>query len=93
MANMLNSPLSLVENPSFIAFDLDPGCVNAARAMGFPVYFADASRPDVILEMVGVKSPKAVIVLYPDPDLAVSTVRSYRAMFEDVPIYAQSVDL
>eukprot|EP00873_Tetraselmis_striata_P045761 jgi/Tetstr1/466025/TSEL_010616.t1 len=45
LVNMLDSPMSLVSNPGYVAFDLDPSCVNAAQGMGFPVYYADATAP------------------------------------------------
>jgi hypothetical protein len=47
LVNMLESPMSLVKNPHFVAFDLDPACVSAAQGMGFHTYYADASRPEV----------------------------------------------
>lgn len=46
VANLLNSPLVLEDN-SVVAFDLDYACVKAARSMGFPVFYADATKPEV----------------------------------------------
>eukprot|EP00873_Tetraselmis_striata_P014019 jgi/Tetstr1/434283/TSEL_023390.t1 len=92
LVNMLDSPMSLVSNPGYVAFDLDPSCVNAAQGMGFPVYYADATRPEV-LHTIGVEHPKAVIVLYPEMERALFTVANYRRAFPDVPIFAHAADL
>jgi len=92
LANMLGSPLALGDNPSFVALELDAACVSAARSLGFPAYYADGTRTDV-LHLVGVENPRAVVVLYPDHEQAMLTVSNYRSAFPDVPIYAHTTDL
>jgi len=93
MANMLDSPLSLsMDNPGFVALELDTACVKAAQSMGFPTYFADTCRPEV-LKTIGIERPRAVAVLSYDHHRAITTVSCYRQAFPDVAIYAHANDL
>jgi uncharacterized UPF0146 family protein len=57
----------------FIAVDLDPHRINEARAAGLPVYFGDATRPE-ILEAVHVERARALVVAVDNPQVALRTV-------------------
>jgi hypothetical protein len=98
LANFLSSPLSSSEGSSqskgwpYVAFDLDPKRVKAARSLGFPVIYGDASRPQV-LTSAGIPKPKAIMVMYTGRQRAVQAVRSLSEIYKDVPIYARAQDL
>lgn len=98
LANFLSSPLSSSEGSSqskgwpYVAFDLDPKRVKAARSLGFPVIYGDASRPQV-LSSAGIPKPKAIMVMYTGRQRAVQAVRSLSEIYKDVPIYARAQDL
>jgi Kef-type K+ transport system membrane component KefB/voltage-gated potassium channel Kch len=85
VCNMLRARLSLSnrEEPAvvgYIAFDMDPRRVKAARKRGFAVMYGDASRPEVI-KASGVKRPGAVVVAYSQPERAVLAVKAAREAF------------
>ena len=97
VCNMLRARLSLSnrEEPAvvgYIAFDLDPRRVKAARKRGFAVMYGDASRPEVI-KASGVKRPGAVVVAYSQPERAVLAVKAAREAFgPDVFVLARARD-
>jgi Kef-type K+ transport system membrane component KefB/voltage-gated potassium channel Kch len=85
VCNMLRARLSLSnrEEPAvvgYIAFDMDPRRVKAARKRGFAVMYGDASRPEVI-KASGVRRPGAVVVAYSQPERAVLAVKAAREAF------------
>jgi len=75
----------------FIAVDLNPHRIIEARAAGLPVYFGDASRPE-ILEAVHVERARALVVAVNDPQLALRTVAMVRYIFPQLKIYARAHD-
>lgn len=75
----------------FIAVDLDPHRIIEARAAGLPVYFGDATRPE-ILEAVHVERARAMVVAVDDPQVALRTVAIVRYIFPDLKIYARAHD-
>ncbi|KAK9134180.1 hypothetical protein Syun_013510 [Stephania yunnanensis] len=97
LANFLSTPLvvgtdsGLVGWP-YVAFDLNPGVVKAARKMGFPIMYGDGSRP-AVLQSAGVSSPKAVMVMYTGKQRTVEAVQRLRLAFPGIPIYARARDL
>eukprot|EP00898_Chlorokybus_atmophyticus_P007421 jgi/Chlat1/7680/Chrsp64S07175 len=96
LANFLSSPLVAKGGDAsalpYVAFDLQTRRVQAARRLGFPVYYGDGSRADV-LRTVGIKRPKAIMVIYTSRRRAVDAVENLRASFPSVPIYARAGDL
>ncbi|XP_068656240.1 K(+) efflux antiporter 3, chloroplastic-like isoform X2 [Aristolochia californica] len=97
LANFLSTPLAsgldgdFVGWP-FVAFDLDPAVVKAARKLGFPVIYGDGSRP-AVLQSAGISSPKAVMVMYMNKQRTTETVQRIRLAFPAIPIYARAQDL
>ena len=62
VASMLVAPEVTAQiETSWVAFDLDPVRVKAARSRQYPVFYGDASQPGV-LEAAGVASPRAFVV-------------------------------
>ncbi|KAF9616396.1 hypothetical protein IFM89_029650 [Coptis chinensis] len=97
LANFLSSPLaSGVDGDSggwpFVAFDLDPKVVKAARKTGFPILYGDGSRP-AVLQTAGISSPKAVMVMYTGKQQTTESVQRLRLAFPAIPIYARAQDL
>lgn len=97
LANFLSTPLaSGLGGDSagwrFVAFDLDPSQVKAARKAGFPVLYGDGSRP-AVLQTAGIAMPKAVMVMYTARDKAVEAVERLRLTYPGIPIYARAEDL
>lgn len=74
-----------------IAADMDPDRVAQARQRGLPVYFGDASRPE-ILEALGVERARAVIVAVDNPKAALQTVALLHYLFPALRIYARAHD-
>ncbi len=75
----------------YMAFDLDPACIRAARKAGFSVLFGDGSRESV-LKAAGVKAPRAFAVSLPNREAAVAAVRSVRLAFPAAPVFASAQD-
>ncbi|KAL3139834.1 hypothetical protein ABBQ38_004132 [Trebouxia sp. C0009 RCD-2024] len=95
VVNMLESPLSQTLERGqvpYVAFDLQPARIKAARAAGFNVLYGDASRATV-LEAAGISQPRALAVVYTARARLVSTVHSLREHFPTVPIYVRALDL
>ena len=80
------------KRPPYVAFDLNPSRVRAARAAGFNVTYGDGSRGSV-LEAAGAKQPSAIVIAYTARARAVSATRSLREAFgPGVPIFARALD-
>ncbi|CAM6096927.1 unnamed protein product [Calypogeia fissa] len=97
LANFLSTPLASGNGGdaagwSYVAFDLDPAQVKAARTLGFPVLYGDGSRP-IVLQTAGISTPKAVMVMYTGRQKSVHAVERLRSAFPNIPIYARSQDL
>jgi len=75
----------------FIALDLDPHRIIEARAAGLPVYFGDATRPE-ILEAVHIERARALVVAVDNPQVALRTVAMVRYIFPELKIYARAHD-
>jgi CPA2 family monovalent cation:H+ antiporter-2 len=61
----------------FIALDLDPARIRAARQTGDPVIYGDSADEDM-LEQAGLKNASAVVVSFSAPAIAIGIVRSIR---------------
>eukprot|EP00850_Spirogloea_muscicola_P011015 SM000067S20292 [mRNA] locus=s67:73176:79809:- [translate_table: standard] len=97
LANFLATPLAagggvVGAGWPYVAFDLDPSRVKAARKLGFPVLYGDGSRP-MVLQTAGITRPKAVMVMYTGKQKSVQSVERIRLAWPGVPIYARAQDL
>ncbi|XP_052881295.1 K(+) efflux antiporter 3, chloroplastic isoform X2 [Gossypium arboreum] len=97
LANFLSTPLASGIDGDFmglhyIAFDLNPSVVKASRKLGFPILYGDGSSPGV-LQSAGIKSPKAVMIMYRGKKRTVEAVQRLRLAFPGAPIYARAQDL
>ena len=65
----------------YLAIDLDPANVRAARQAGVPVVWGDCADED-LLRSLGVDHATVVIVTFADPAVAIGVVRAMRRLRE-----------
>jgi CPA2 family monovalent cation:H+ antiporter-2 len=75
----------------YIALDLDPARIRAARNAGEPVMFGD-SADEEMLQQAGVDTANAIIVTFANPAVSVGIVRSVRRLRADVPVLVRTQD-
>src|SRR6185312_14824293 len=75
----------------YIALDLDPARIAAARQAGDPVIFGD-SADEAILAKVGLDTATAVVISFSDPATSVGILRSIRRLRPDVPVLVRTQD-
>ncbi|MEE8228227.1 MAG: cation:proton antiporter [Kiloniellales bacterium] len=75
----------------YIAVDLDPHRITEARGRGLPVFYGDATRPE-ILEAVHVERARAFVVALDEPATALRLVSMVRYIFPDLRVYARARD-
>ena len=75
----------------FVAFENDARLVARLRAEGFPVFFGDASRAE-LLERVDAGEAPAIVLTMDHAASALHAVRGIRRQFPLVPLYARSRD-
>ncbi len=75
----------------YLAIDLDPDNVRAARQAGVPVVWGD-SADEGLLRHLGLNRASVVIVTFSDPAAALGIVRAVRRMRQDVPVLVRTQD-
>jgi CPA2 family monovalent cation:H+ antiporter-2 len=75
----------------YIALDLDPARIRAARQAGDPVMFGD-SADEEMLARVGIASATAVVISFSDPATALAILRSVRRMHPQLPVLVRTAD-
>ncbi len=75
----------------YIALDLDPARIGAARQAGDPVIYGDSSD-EQILELAGLATATAVVITFADPATALGILRTVRAQRPDVPVLVRTQD-
>ena len=75
----------------FLAMDIDPANVRAARQAGEPIIWGDSADED-LLHSVGMDRASVVIVTFADPAVALGVVRAVRRLRGDVPILVRTQD-
>lgn len=75
----------------FIAVDMDPKTVTAARKAGQPVYFGDASRLD-LLRGLGAAHARLAVVTLDDAEASEHAVAALREIAPGLPILARARD-
>ena len=86
LAKLLNE-----QKIEFVAFENDARLVAQLRAEGFPVYFGDASRAE-LLQRVDAGHAPAIVLTMDHPASALHAVRGIRREFPLVRLYARSRD-
>jgi K+:H+ antiporter len=75
----------------YIALDLDPARIRAARQAGDPVMFGD-SADEEMLARAGIAHATAVVISFSDPATALGILRSVRRMHPDLPVLVRTAD-
>lgn len=79
------------QNIPYIAVENDAALVTRLHPQGFPVYFGDASRAE-LLHKVQAGSAAAVVLTMDHPASVLHAVRSIRREYPDLPVYARARD-
>ncbi|MEO8667091.1 MAG: cation:proton antiporter [Bauldia sp.] len=79
------------EGFDYVALDLDAERVAKQRAAGRPVYFGDASRPE-ILEKVGAGRARAFVLTTDDPEVTERAVTMIREAWPAAAIHVRALD-
>ena len=75
----------------YIALDLDPARIRAARQAGDPVMFGDSSDEE-LLAKAGLEAASAVVISFSDPATSVGILRSVRRLRPEVPVLVRTQD-
>jgi K+:H+ antiporter len=75
----------------FIALDLDPARVRAARQAGDSIIYGDSADVDLLLR-AGLMTANAVVISFSDPNTSIGILRSIRAVRADVPVLVRTAD-
>ncbi|HXS27956.1 MAG TPA: cation:proton antiporter [Steroidobacteraceae bacterium] len=75
----------------YIALDLDPARIRAARQAGEPVLFGDSADEEMLVK-AGIDHASAVVVSFSNPAVALGIVRSVRRMRSEVPLLVRTAD-
>lgn len=75
----------------FIALDLDPARIRAARQAGDPVIYGDSSDEELLL-IAGLHKANAVVISFSNPTTAVNILHSVRRIRPDVPVLVRTQD-
>lgn len=84
--------LLTAQGMEFVAFETDARLVAAMRAEGFPVFFGDASRPELLQRVEAGHAP-AIVLTMDHAASALHAVRGIRREFPLIPLYARSRDV
>jgi CPA2 family monovalent cation:H+ antiporter-2 len=79
------------QSMEYIAIDLDPVRIRAARQMGDPVVFGDSADEQVLSE-VGIAKASAIVISFSDTPTALAILHSVRNLREDVPVLVRTRD-
>lgn len=75
----------------YIALDLDPARIRAARQAGDPVIFGDSSDENLLVK-VGLETASAVVISFSDPATSLGILHSIRRLRSEVPILVRTAD-
>jgi CPA2 family monovalent cation:H+ antiporter-2 len=75
----------------FIAFENDAALVSKLHALGVPVYYGNASRPE-LLRLVKADEAPAIVLTMDNPAASLQAVRGIRREFAHVPLFVRSRD-
>lgn len=80
------------ENIPYVAVDMDSYMVSRERKSGIPVYYGDSARMHV-LNALGVKRARAIIITHNDTRVAMQTITTARDADPHIPIIARAKNL
>ena len=76
---------------SYVAIEDDARLVTSLHQRGFPVYFGDASRAE-LLHSVHAGGAQAVVLTMDHPASVLNALKSIRRAYPDLPVYARARD-
>jgi monovalent cation:H+ antiporter-2, CPA2 family len=83
--------LLAAQNIPYVAFENDAKMVSRLHAAGVPVWFGNASRPELLRRVHADEAP-AIVLTMDHPPSALQAVRGIRREFPHVQVYARSRD-
>src|SRR5580658_2724438 len=75
----------------FIALDLDPARIRAARQAGEPVLYGDSADEEMLIKS-GIEHASAVVISFSNPAVALGIVRSVRRLRANAPVLVRTPD-
>jgi CPA2 family monovalent cation:H+ antiporter-2 len=75
----------------YIALDMDPRRVQAARQAGDPVIYGDGAQTE-ILEAVGLEHCSVLVLTFADADASLAIVKAVRELRADLPVLVRTQD-
>jgi monovalent cation:H+ antiporter-2, CPA2 family len=83
----------VLESQSFeyIALDLDPARIRAARHAGDPVLYGDSADEEMLVK-AGVETASVVVISFSDPATSVGILHSVRRLRPQVPVLVRTQD-
>jgi CPA2 family monovalent cation:H+ antiporter-2 len=75
----------------FVAFENNAALVSKLHAEGMPVFFGNASRPE-LLRLVHADQAPAIVLTMDNPAASMQAVRGIRREFAEVPLFVRSRD-
>jgi CPA2 family monovalent cation:H+ antiporter-2 len=75
----------------YIALDLDPARIRAARQAGDPVIFGDSADESLLMK-VGLETASAVVISFSDPATSLGILNSIRRLRPEVPVLVRVAD-
>jgi len=75
----------------YIALDIDPARIRAARQAGEPVLYGDSADAEMLAK-AGIEHASAVVVSFSNPAVALDIVRGVRAAHAAVPVLVRTAD-
>ena len=76
---------------AYVAVDLDPRRITQAQARGRPVYYGDATKPE-ILAALHVERARSVVVAVDNAKAALQMVTLIRYIFPDLQVFVRAQD-
>jgi monovalent cation:H+ antiporter-2, CPA2 family len=75
----------------YIALDMDPNRVRAARGAGDPVIFGDGAQTE-ILQAVGLDHCSVLVLTFADPDVSLRILHAVRELHPELPVLVRTQD-
>ena len=75
----------------YIALDLDPARIRAARQLGDPVIYGDSSDEEMLAK-AGLDHASAVVISFSDPHTSIRILHSIRRLRPKVPVLVRTQD-
>ena len=75
----------------YVALDMDPRRVQAARQAGDPVIYGDGAQPE-ILQAVGLAHCSVLVLTFADPQAALGILKAVRELRPELPVLVRTQD-